>query len=106
MTQNDTNFDPTIFPDPTAFEPERWTDPNERKRLSKYLQPFGRGTRICLGMELAYADIFHTVAVFFSPKSELKMELFETTFESNIEGFHDFFSPFPRSASGVKVLVK
>ncbi|KAK3689779.1 cytochrome P450 CYP682H1 [Podospora appendiculata] len=56
-TQNDTNFSPDIFPDPHAFLPERWANETDRKRLSKYLLPFGRGARNCLGMEIALMEI-------------------------------------------------
>ncbi len=39
---------PSIFPDPLDFRPERWIqDPG----LSKYQMAFGRGSRICLGMQ-------------------------------------------------------
>lgn len=42
-------MDPSIFPEPTEFRPERWLDSNNR--LDKYLVAFGRGTRQCLGMK-------------------------------------------------------
>ena len=39
---------PSIFPEPLTFQPERWIkDPG----LSKYQMAFGRGSRICLGMQ-------------------------------------------------------
>jgi len=46
---------PTIFPEPGAFRPERWI---ENPRLDKYLVSFSRGTRICLGMNLAFAEMY------------------------------------------------
>ena len=51
MTQRLTHFNPTIFPDPTEFIPDRWLDPAERKVLEKYLQPFGKGSRSCVGLQ-------------------------------------------------------
>lgn len=50
-TQKLTHYNPTIFPSPEAFIPERWLDPKERKRLEKYLQPFGKGSRSCIGLQ-------------------------------------------------------
>lgn len=43
--------DESIYPDPLVFEPERWTDPAERKRLDKYFVAFSKGTRSCLGFK-------------------------------------------------------
>ena len=40
-----------IFPNPSKFDPERWVDPAERRRLERYYQPFSRGTRSCLGIK-------------------------------------------------------
>jgi len=54
---HDTHMDPAIFEDPERFHPERWLDPEKAKQISKYLQPWGRGARLCLGMELAYYDL-------------------------------------------------
>jgi len=50
-TQKFIHENPTIFHDPKSFIPERWLDPVERKRLEKYLVPFGRGSRSCLGIK-------------------------------------------------------
>jgi cytochrome P450 len=44
------NMDPTLFPDPQRFHPERWILATGRNEgLSKYLVTFGRGNRGCLG---------------------------------------------------------
>lgn len=40
-----------MYPEPKKFDPERWTDPEERKRLSKTYAPFVKGTRMCIGMQ-------------------------------------------------------
>ncbi|KAF7116903.1 hypothetical protein CNMCM5793_005533 [Aspergillus hiratsukae] len=55
--------DPSIFPDPDTFRPERWLESSDQPdRLTKYLVSFNRGTRICLGMNLAYIELFMTIA--------------------------------------------
>jgi cytochrome P450 len=51
MSQRLTHENPAIFPNPRSFLPERWLDPAERRRLEKYMQPFGRGSRACLGQQ-------------------------------------------------------
>ncbi|KAH0611669.1 uncharacterized protein H6S33_010934 [Morchella sextelata] len=49
------HYNPTIFTNPEKFDPERWLYPDS-KNLEKYLVPFGRGQRMCVGMSLAYWD--------------------------------------------------
>ena len=41
----------STYPNSTAFLPERWVDPAERKRLDRYFVPFSKGTRNCLGQK-------------------------------------------------------
>lgn len=48
------HLDPNAFSHPHAFDPERWMDPEERRRLEKYLIPFSKGTRGCLGLKCGY----------------------------------------------------
>jgi cytochrome P450 len=40
-----------IFPQPSEFIPERWLDPKEKQRMERYLVPFSKGTRQCLGIK-------------------------------------------------------
>jgi cytochrome P450 len=39
---------PTIFPDPFHFRPERWL---ENPELDQWLASFSRGPRMCLGIK-------------------------------------------------------
>ena len=55
---------PSIFPFPDVFDPSRWeanTNPNESNKvnneLEKYLVPFSRGARMCLGFNLGWAEL-------------------------------------------------
>jgi cytochrome P450 len=43
--------DPKVFEDPEAFEPERWADTEQAKRLDKYLVAFSKGSRQCIGIQ-------------------------------------------------------
>jgi cytochrome P450 len=63
------------FPEPEAFVPDRWSSP-DAERQRRYLVPFGRGTRMCLGLNLAYAEMYRALATVVS---DVEMELFETT---------------------------
>ncbi|KAI1108378.1 cytochrome P450 [Nemania sp. NC0429] len=50
--------DEKIFPNPTRFDPDRWMDAAARRVAGKKFAPFSRGTRICLGMHLAWAEMY------------------------------------------------
>jgi hypothetical protein len=39
-----------IFPNSQSFIPERWMDPEQRKKLEKYLVAFSKGSRQCIGI--------------------------------------------------------
>ncbi|KAI1505309.1 cytochrome P450 [Biscogniauxia marginata] len=47
-----------LYPDPMCFNPDRWMDPTARKAGEKIFAPFSRGTRIYLGMHLAWAEMY------------------------------------------------
>ncbi|GAB1194036.1 hypothetical protein APSETT444_003275 [Aspergillus pseudonomiae] len=97
------HHDERIFPDSHKFIPERWLDMEQRKQLEKYMVAFTKGSRQCIGMNLARSEILLAL-----PKvlRELDFELYETTLE-DVTLAHDMFLPFPKMDSkGVRVLVK
>ncbi|MDI1490376.1 MAG: hypothetical protein OHK93_001578 [Ramalina farinacea] len=72
--------DPEIFPEPESFRPERWIEAAQKgQNLNRYLVAFSRGSRNCLGMNLAYAELYMTIAAFVR---RFDLEIFETTAES------------------------
>lgn len=46
-----------IFPDSQNFVPERWLGPDSQA-LESYLVPFSKGSRQCLGINLAYCELY------------------------------------------------
>ncbi|KAI0850810.1 cytochrome P450 [Daldinia vernicosa] len=102
-TAQDTHNDPSIFAQPYKFIPERWMDPEERRRLGRYLQPWGRGTRLCLGMELATTDLYLTVSRLFGPSAGFEMCLHDTVDDDWVP-YHEWFAAFPRGR-GLRVRV-
>lgn len=94
--------DPSIFPDPDRFISERWLGPDS-KRLEKFLIPFNKGPRQCIGMELAKAEILACLAMVFG---QFDMELVDTEYERDIKTKRDHFIPKPGPDSkGIRVRV-
>ncbi|KAL2408013.1 Cytochrome P450 monooxygenase [Exophiala dermatitidis] len=94
-------MDPDIFPDPDTFNPDRWLEGGHS--LEKYQVAFSKGSRQCLGMNLAYAEMYLSMAALWS---RFDFELFETTLD-DVLWKHDFFTAFPDDESkGVRVKVR
>ena len=102
MTSVFLHENPAIFPNPHEFRPERWLS-HEGVRLEKYLVPFSRGTRACIGINLAYAEMYLSLATLFR---RFNFELFETS-RADVDMVHDFFNPSVRlDSKGIRVMVK
>ncbi|KAE9985723.1 hypothetical protein BLS_005689 [Venturia inaequalis] len=96
-----------IFPQAAVFMPERWLrdDGTRRTELEKYLMSFSKGSRICLGMNLAYCELYILLAALVL-KVFPRLKLFETTVE-DVEFHHDMFLPMTKPESlGVRVLIE
>ena len=92
---------PDSFPEPHEFRPERWlTAPADRP--DRYLVHFSKGTRSCVGMNLANAEIWLTLAYIFR---RFDFTLYKST-RADVDIEHDYFTAFPRlDSKGVRVLV-
>ncbi|KND87287.1 Trichodiene oxygenase, partial [Tolypocladium ophioglossoides CBS 100239] len=91
------HLDPTIFPNPKVFDPDRWVRAEkEGIKLRKYIVSFTKGTRVCLGINLAYAELYIAIAKI---ASSFDMELFETT-EDDLEVYHIRLTGYPRKGNG------
>ncbi|KAE8422352.1 cytochrome P450 [Aspergillus pseudocaelatus] len=70
---------PNIFPQPDKFSPERWISAGKNnEHLFKYITSFSRGSRICAGMNLAFLELYMTLAYFVR---RFDVELVNTTLE-------------------------
>ena len=99
--------DEDIFPSSYTFNPSRWLDtpkgPDGQKFLSRYMVSFGKGNRMCLGMHLAYAEIYLALACVVR---NFKITLWNTSSE-DVEAYSDMFLPHPKKESkGVRVFVE
>lgn len=107
MTHYIQHHDERIFPSSQTFEPDRWLGnpqaPHSSKPLTHYLVSFSKGTRSCLGMNLAYAELYIGLATLFR---RVNMELFETQRDA-VDMAMDQFTQSPKAGTkGVRVLIK
>ncbi|MCJ1386032.1 hypothetical protein MMC17_009157 [Xylographa soralifera] len=76
-------IDPGIFAQPNVFRPQRWLDGSQKPfDYERYVLPFGRGSRVCVGRHLSYAQLYIILAGVFR---HVDIELFETTRERDID---------------------
>lgn len=106
MTSIYIHMNADLFPDPHAFSPERWLDSDGKKRkdLEKYLVTFSKGTRTCLGMNLAYAELYLCLAAIVLQVGE-DMELFETTIKDVTPEFDAFAMRPYKGSQGIRVVI-
>ena len=64
MTSLLLNYHEDVFPEPYSFKPERWLGDN-RTQLQYYLTSFSKGPRVCVGMNLAWAELYLCLAMVF-----------------------------------------
>jgi len=102
MTIRDMHTDPDCHYSPEKFDPERWLNPGTQKRAEQFFAPYGKGSRSCLGRDLAQLEIMIVTATLLS---KFAMQLYQTT-DDDIKPYHLYFSPFPRVESkGLQVTI-
>jgi len=94
--------DEDVFPNAYIFRPERWLEDN---KLQRYLLPFSRGTRACLGINLAWAELYLVMAKVFR---QFNFDVSQVIRERDIDIARDVILGVPRADSkgtNVKVLL-
>ncbi|KAL9112298.1 MAG: hypothetical protein Q9227_003416 [Pyrenula ochraceoflavens] len=93
-----------IFPNPEEYNPGRWLEKSERNRLDKYLVPFSKGSRMCLGINLAWAELYMIPAAIFT---RFDLELYNVNFEDHVKTTQvNFFPQTRRPFEEFRVLVR
>jgi len=85
------HLNPSLFPAPRVFDPDRWI---ANPGLRRYLVSFSKGSRQCLGMNLAYAELY--LAVAYTLWRFPRMRLVDTSLD-DVETVADYFMPLPRN---------
>ncbi len=100
MTSLCVHTDESVFPDPWRFDPDRWLGPGAAG-CRKYQFAFGRGARKCIGINLAHAELYLTIAAV----AQFDMELFETD-DSDVVFQHDYQVAHPKlNSEGIRATV-
>ena len=112
MTSVQIHHNESIFPDSKKFSPERWLDGKD-KAIGKYLVGFNAGSRQCLGINLAHAELYLGLSAIWRQWGSREVrgvddigifELFETGVR-DVEIESDAFLPIPQKGSkGIRVL--
>ncbi|MCJ1395080.1 hypothetical protein MMC18_007961 [Xylographa bjoerkii] len=89
MTPASVLMDPSVFTNPHNFYPERWLEGHsEAEKAHRFLVPFSRGTRGCIGISFAYAELYLVVAMIFR---RFELALYETSREKDLVYTRDCF---------------
>ncbi|PGH07561.1 hypothetical protein AJ79_06231 [Helicocarpus griseus UAMH5409] len=97
------HMDPEVCPEPYKFKPDRWVG-DYNPLMNRNFVPFSRGSRNCLGMNLALAELYVCIAVLFRPGG-YEMSLVGTD-ESDMVLVHDSEVGVPkRDSKGLNVRV-
>ncbi|KAI1122102.1 cytochrome P450 [Nemania abortiva] len=104
------HMNPDVFHDPYKFEPQRWID---NPKLTRAFLGFSRGTRSCLGMNLARREMAVVLAALFRKYDLYRgqdgptLELYDTERARDIDANHDMIIPAPAKGSkGLRVRIR
>ncbi|CAA9958673.1 Cytochrome P450 [Pyrenophora teres f. maculata] len=106
MSSYVTHHNERTFPDSYKFVPERWLDENNQRRkdVDKSMLAFSKGSRSCLGMNLALCEI-HLCLSALVLRVIPHMRLTDTT-EEDVTYDHDMFIPMTKHNRGVRVTIE
>ncbi|KAH6628935.1 cytochrome P450, partial [Chaetomium tenue] len=104
------HMNPEVFENPYEFQPQRWID---NPKLARAFIGFSRGTRSCLGMNLARREMAIVLATIFRRydvyrgQSGPTLELYETERARDVDANIDMIIPVPAKGSkGVRIRVR
>jgi cytochrome P450 len=100
------HHDEKYFQNSQKFDPTRWLDPKEARRIEKAFVPFSKGSRACVGMKyatspdfiahqltlcsnsLAYCELYATLGTVFRRFENLKSNVLT----DEDRAYNDYFS--------------
>lgn len=100
MSIRDLHNNPSLYPDPYSFKPERWLD-SSKAQSEKWFAVFGRGARGCVGRNLAMAEMYMAIGNLFG---RFEVRLGEGTGRGEVDLVHDCFSAYPKRGNNGMVV--
>lgn len=91
MAASSLHSNPALFPSPQTFSPDRWVGPGGKKR-ERYLVPFSRGPRACLGQSLAMCELYFAFA-WVVRRFDVELEA-GVKWEEEVRGWRECFLPY------------
>ncbi|TQS33798.1 hypothetical protein Golomagni_05847 [Golovinomyces magnicellulatus] len=89
--------DSSVYPNPHSFDPDRWTRAaKEGVALNRYLVNFTKGGRQCIGVQMAFTELYLTFARLVKT---FEMDLHETSME-DVQIHHVRIVGYPKKAKG------
>lgn len=108
MTSMDILENSGIFSDPGMFSPGRWLpfdSPHVRQRYQWLQTVFGGGTRVCLGINLAWAELYLATACVIRRFGE-RMSLYDVVLDRDVKITVDGFNALPsKESKGLRVII-
>ncbi|KAJ8124653.1 hypothetical protein O1611_g8987 [Lasiodiplodia mahajangana] len=110
MSPLTTHMNADVFEDPYEFRPQRWID---NPKIARAFLGFSRGSRSCLGMNLARKEMAMVLAALFRKYDVYRgqaghtLELYDTQRARDIDPNSDFIIPIPAPGSkGLRVRIR
>ncbi|KAH6653116.1 cytochrome P450 [Truncatella angustata] len=100
------HHDENYFPDSEKFDPQRWLDEKQQRnrKLEQNLIIFSKGSRVCLGQNLAFCEIYLALTALVI-RVFPRLKLYETT-QEDISYDHDMFNPIPKAETkGIRAVI-
>ncbi|KAJ3866885.1 cytochrome P450 [Lentinula novae-zelandiae] len=73
------HMNPEVFPDPYVFNPDRWLAGETNEMMHDFV-PFGKGSRVCVGLNLAWSELYLIFGNLFR-KVDMKLIIDENTID-------------------------
>ncbi|KAL8963314.1 MAG: hypothetical protein Q9183_005026, partial [Haloplaca sp. 2 TL-2023] len=103
MTMMNVLHNPTLYPSPQTFDPSRWIDLGPDSPENQNFVCYGKGSRMCLGMNLAQTELYLAAAAVFRC---FDLELYDTVRVRDVESTRDCFTgEASKGSRGVRVRV-
>lgn len=108
MTLMDFLEDPNVYPDPESFVPERWIpfDSLAVRKCRDNLVIFGGGSRMCAGMNMAWTELYLTIAAVVRRLGS-RLQLWDVDFERDLLLAEDAFNALAsRESKGLRITLE